>query len=384
MKKEIANELHKFKLWYKLYENNRKSAHINKRILVIESDDWGSIRTPSQSTLKELFAIGDNPYKEPFIANDAIESEQDIIELCNTLSKFVDKNKRPLVFTANYSLCNADFSKITETKKYARETFIETYKTSFKGDNTYNTLKEKINRGFIWPQLHCLEHLSVQRWMKALNNHDKDTRIAFEHRMYGIGASHNEHNKYGYMDTFNYCSYEELLYLKNSIQEATKLFEKIFGFRSKSFVASCYVWDNNIEKALYENGVTQIQTGLFQFKPYIYDGGKYTKIRHYTGEKNEFGQIYTVRNCEFEPCFGGNIDNICEKCISQIEYAFSHNYPAIISSHRCNYIDRINPGNRTRSLKALEKIMEYIIKKYPDIVFMTSDELGEYLNYDNI
>ena len=381
MKKEIVNQLHKLKTRYNLYDSNKGSIHTDKRILVVESDDWGSIRTPSKSTLEELVTLGDNPYKEPFIANDAIESEQDINELCGTLSKFVDKNNRPLVITANYAMCNANFEKIAETKIYNRETFIETYKTTFKEADTYNTLKKAISNGFIWPQLHCLEHLSVQRWMKALENDAKDTRIAFSHRMYGIGASHNSQNLFGYMDSYNFCTKEELLYLVDSVGEAARLFENIFGFRSKSFVASCYVWDKNIEKALHENGITQIQTGLYQIKPYYYDGGKYSKIRHFTGEKNTFDQIYTVRNCEFEPCFGGNIDNICKKCISQIDYAFSHNIPAIISSHRCNYIDRINPGNRERSLRALETVMENIVNKYQDIVFMTSDELGEYLRY---
>ena len=49
----------------------------------------------------------------------------------------------------------------------------------------------------------------------------------------------------------------------------------------------------------------------------------------------------------------------------------------MISAHRLNFIGYINPGNRDRNLKLFRKLMKEMLKKWPDIEFMTSDELGD-------
>ena len=83
-----------------------------------------------------------------------------------------------------------------------------------------------------------------------------------------------------------------------------------------------------------------------------------------------------MRNAFFEPSSDLNKDWI-RSCLKDIDMAFKWKKPAIISSHRVNYIGGINQSNRTRGLRLLNELLKIIIVKYPDVEFMSSDHLGK-------
>ena len=60
-----------------------------------------------------------------------------------------------------------------------------------------------------------------------------------------------------------------------------------------------------------------------------------------------------------------------------MEINFFWHKPANISSHRVNYIGFLHPENRENSLRKLEELLAKMLKKWPDIEFMTSEELGD-------
>ena len=95
------------------------------------------------------------------------------------------------------------------------------------------------------------------------------------------------------------------------------------------------------------------------------------------GEKNGRGQRYLVRNATFEPSlFKQNISDPVGQCLWQIEAAFRMKKPAVICSHRINYVGFIDPENRDRTLKMLDKLLKTLLMRWPDVEFMTSPELG--------
>jgi len=51
--------------------------------------------------------------------------------------------------------------------------------------------------------------------------------------------------------------------------------------------------------------------------------------------------------------------------------------PALISSHRLNYIGYIDENNRKKNLRQLKTLLSEVIKRWPDVEFLTSDQLGE-------
>jgi hypothetical protein len=81
----------------------------------------------------------------------------------------------------------------------------------------------------------------------------------------------------------------------------------------------------------------------------------------------------------FEPAENPQIDAV-DEALLQINLAFRYNKPAIISSHRVNYIGSLNSKNRTRNIKKLDNLLTSITKRWPDVEFMSSDQLINLIN----
>lgn len=54
--------------------------------------------------------------------------------------------------------------------------------------------------------------------------------------------------------------------------------------------------------------------------------------------------------------------------------------PAVISSHRTNYIGGLDPKNRMESLKQLDELLGTILKQWPEERFITTTQLGQVLS----
>ena len=85
-------------------------------------------------------------------------------------------------------------------------------------------------------------------------------------------------------------------------------------------------------------------------------------------------QVYTVRNVLFEPFENEKLDCV-NKAMNGINNAFLWGKPAIVSSHRINYVSQMSIKHRDKNLKMLNQLMQQILKKWPEVEFMSSDEL---------
>jgi hypothetical protein len=97
------------------------------------------------------------------------------------------------------------------------------------------------------------------------------------------------------------------------------------------------------------------------------------------GKKNNLGQRYLLRNCVFEPSDMPGLD-WTSKCLKEIETIFTFKKPAIITSHRVNYSGLLDSRNRESGLKMLKELISGILKKWPEIEFLTTAELGQLMN----
>lgn len=361
---------------------NRRGFHTDRKIIVIESDDWGSIRVPSKAIYEDLEKLGDPCASDAFLRYDSLERKEDIEQLVDVLCKYKDKNGRHPCVTANFAVANPNFEKIIPGQQvYSYEPFTTTYEKYFGSNNgIMNIIKEAMNNHLFLPQLHCREHMNVSRWMTNLCAGNADTMLAFAKNMIGVGASFSKENHFGYMDALNYDSEKELDELRKIIIDASKIFEKEFGYKSKTFVASCFVWTSAIEEILAKIGIEMIQT---QFKqnicPFKGTSLMFHKF-HYSGQMNKYGQVYSVRNCEYEPAYDHQYQRRASACIKQIKEAFAYGKPAVINSHRLNYISAIDSKNGTIGLYGLEYILKTITETEPEIEFLSSEELSSIIH----
>lgn len=353
---------------------NFRGSRIKDKIVVFESDDWGSIRIPSQEARKLLLGEGLIKVDDPFSKFDSLETADDYYALLEILKKFKDTKGNHPVLTANVILNNPDFEKIAASnfEHYHSESFSETYRKYSGSSNAFNALKEGISQKLIVPQFHGNEHLNVSRWMKFLKEGDERYHFAFQRNCFAIDEINAENRRLNLMAAYDYNSNSELIYIKKSIADGLKQFEEIFGFKSKTSIAPCYVWDGQIEKVLKENQVIALQGSYVQNLPVLGKGFK-TK-RRYIGEVNSQGQQYFLRNGLFEPSVLPNIDWI-DKCMESIAIAFMWGKPAIIGTHRINFCSRLDETKRNQNLKNFEELLKRILMRWPEIQFVDSTRL---------
>lgn len=354
----------------------------NRKIVVIESDDWGSIRMPSNKVLENLIDQGVKfNMSYGFDQFDTLASEEDLSALFDILSKYQDKNGNHPIITANTIVANPNFDMIKATgySEYHYELFIDTLKYYRGCEKSFELWIEGINSKVFYPQFHGREHVNVQMWLNALRQNYFGVRASFDKGVFSSTVI--EDNRTKFLHALNISSKEEQPFIIQSIKEGLRIFESIFGYKSKSFIAPSYIWDSYIEECLKEQEVQYIQTGPVQIHSQyerLVSGRK--SRRHFCGQRNLYDQRYIVRNCIFEPCQNKNLDSI-KSCFTEIENAFFWHKPAIISSHRLNYIGSLNPQNRNTNLKLLSSLLQKIILAYPDVEFLTSDSLGDAIKY---
>ena len=65
-----------------------------------------------------------------------------------------------------------------------------------------------------------------------------------------------------------------------------------------------------------------------------------------------------------------------------VEEAFINGKPAIINSHRVNYIGALDEENAEKSRNELQRLLNILMDKYPTIEFMSANELLHILEWE--
>ena len=155
------------------------------------------------------------------------------------------------------------------------------------------------------------------------------------------------------------------------VLDAAGMFEEIFGYVSTSVIAPNYTWTDEIEQLWARGGIRYIQGASFQRV------GMHGRRPHYLGQRGAAGGLYLIRNCFLESCADPDDRRCVRNCLRQVQRAFRWHKPAVIGSHRVNYIGSIIPENRRRGLRLLRELLEEILRRWPDVEFTSTPRLGE-------
>ena len=367
LKRKIARHLSNVPGWYS-----------NRKIVVIESDDWGSIRMPSigvYQKLKDRDLDLESADFERYNLNDNLANEEDLESLFNLLNQFEDSKGSKPVITAVSLVANPDFEKIKahNFEQYFYESFTQTLQR-YGFNRVFELWKQGIRSHLFVPQFHGREHLNVPAWMRALQAGDSATRLAFDYGLWGFRNKH-QHNL-TYQAAFDLEFLEDLKIQSTIIHEGLELFEDIHGYKASFFVPPNGPFNNSLEAPAAEKGIKYLSSAKIQQE--AMGKGKKRRVFHYLGQKNKTNQIYITRNCVFEPNLSAT--QSVDSCLEEIAIAFYWKKPAIISSHRVNYIGNLNAENRKNGLHHLKQLLSSIIQKWPDVEFMTSNELGDLIS----
>lgn len=345
-----------------------------KNIVVFESDDWGAFRMPSLKVYEQLKASGldvDSGDALRYNMNDTLEDSSDLEALFEVLNSFKDPLGNPAVFTALALCANPDFDKIRHSgfQQYFYESLSDSY-SRYGHTNMETIWQQGIKQGLMFPEFHGREHLNVAAWMRALQNKDPETRLAFDHGYWGFNNKH----AFGLMfqAAFDLEKPEDLKIQHEIIESGLKLFSKEYKRAATVFVPPNGPINNELEATAATGGIQFVSSSKIQREVF---GNGITKTRfHYPGQKNKYGQHYLTRNAFFEPSQSGQ--DPVGSCLKDIEAAFRWQKPAVISTHRVNYIGGLREENRSYGLELLKELLKNIQLKWPETLFMSSDKLG--------
>ena len=359
--------------------SNLPGWRTKRHIIVIESDDWGSIRMSSKESFYQLKQARIDVDTNHYNTNDALESNTDLEMLMEVLSKHKDATGRNVVMTGVNVVANPNFEKIRENgfTQYVYESYTETCKKYPQHDKVHDLWKQGIQNRMLVPAFHGREHLNTQRWMQALQNGCKSTLLAFDHGVTGISRGIDGIKLGGYQAAFDIDNLADLEYQKEVLKTGLDLFEKLYGYRSKFFIPTNGPFNNQLEPVTKTLGIDYLGTGKIQLEPL--GNNQYKKHVRYLGKKSNEDLMYMTRNAFFEPNSWehSRSKDWVNDCLKEIEIAFRWHKPATISSHRVNYIGWLNENNRANGLQKLDTLLSQIIKRWPDVEFMTSLELGD-------
>lgn len=360
---------------------NSRGKRLGKKYIIFESDDWGSERISSKKTMDALTKSGIDLFTNPHNHLDSLETEDDLTALFEVLGQFSDSRGNHPVFTANSIVANPDFPKIKASgfTEYHYETASETYGRKAGSENCPAIIDQGVSAGMYHPQFHGREHLNVKSWLAELRSGNEVLLKAFDHGIYAIDLDAEFTSRTNFMAAFDSHHEQDIAEFGDIIKEGSSLFRTRFGYNSESFISPCYAWHRNLEPYLKAQNINFLQGLPMQYIPEV--NGEHRPLLHYQGEENKNGQFYFIRNCFFEPSLYSGSDLIAE-IFRRLKIIFFWGKPAIISTHRINFIGSLDEENRSRNLELLKQLLQLILKTWPDVEFITTDKLGRLYKND--
>lgn len=358
---------------------NIRGWRTSRKILVISVDDYGNVRLDSKKAREQLDKAGLKIHSR-FDAFDTMETREDLELLFETLSSVKDQVGNHAVLSPFALPCNIDFEaiKANDYQKYIYELLPQTFDKLEANDNasyrgTWKLWQEGISIKLMQPQFHGREHLNLKIFNEKLKARDAELMAALKNRSY-TSISNDTYKTINYTAAFDFWDPEENKAMQYIIKDGIAQFKSVFKSSPTNFMPPT----SNIHESLLSNlkkeGIKYIDTNLIHRQHQGF--GTYTKSYNFTGKKLKSGQINIVRNVVFEPTDDRGFDWV-NYSLLQIEAAFRWKKPAIISSHRVNFCGHIDVRNRQKGIKALKELLVKVIEKWPDIEFMSANELGD-------
>jgi len=368
-----------------LYLKNLPGWRSGKKYLIIESDDWGMVRMHSKEAYNHLLSKGYPVDKCAYNRFDTIESNDDLEALIQSFNGIKDCQGNSPVITMNNVVANPDSEKIIKSNysEYHYEPFTKTLERYSNRDQVLNLYQQGIKQGIFSLEFHGREHFNLNRWMQAIQSGNQALRDALDWGMFTVSTANRTNCRINYLDAFGRAYQNELSSEQSIIEEGVELFREIWGKNPESFIAPCYIWHPDIERFIVDMGIKYIQGHHRQKIPKAGDRLETEKKFRYTGLRSKSGLLSIVRNVFFELSENPGKD-LHSSAMNEVDIAFAMGKPAVVSIHRVNFMGNIDPKNRKENLKSIETFLRAVIKKHPEVQFISSSQLGRIVSGEKV
>lgn len=349
-----------------------------QKLVVFNVDDYGNVRLASGSALEKLSKAGVK-LEGRFDLLDTLETREDLEALLGVLSSVRDGRGRPAVFTPYSLSANPDFSALRQNpENYHYEDLPSTFARRAAEDpqayeGAWALWREGMEKGLLQPEFHGREHLNLRLLERKLARGDRDIMANLENDSMAGLRGDPKLASVGFTHAFGVADRGDIELHKAILSDGVKLFEDVFGRPARTFTPPAQRLHPGLYAHVEANGIRAIDKPLHTVRRL--DRGKTRREINFLGSKRGQGHVTLVRNVVFEPNLHPGTDEVA-RTLSQISGAFRWGKPAMISSHRVNFCGHIDPANRRAGLSALKRLLDEIVRRWPDVEFIGAGELA--------
>lgn len=348
-----------------------------RNIVVIESDDWGSIRMPNNETYSKLLNKGIRVDQNNFTRLDTLATYKDLEDLFDVLSSVKDNNNENAKLTPFTCVTNPNFDFLIDNDfdSYKYELFTETL-LRYYGSEVFDMWKHGIENNIFVPEYHGREHYNVPLLMAILKDQNTDLIEAVKNHVVHIPIqSKRLESIKSIYPTYFYETSAQIENLSYSLMDGIDVFSRIFSIQPNCFGPPNGVFSKKLEQAFAGTNIKGIVVNRNRVEPSGDGNLTSSNFLFKYGSSNLTGQKYYRRNVKFEPVQSSYSLN---QTLSEINAAFKWKKPAIISSHRINYVGSLDSRHKYFALKELKQLLSTVMKAWPETVFLTS---GEFIHH---
>jgi len=361
------------------------------KVICLQSDDWGLCGwVPNRDVYEKLTNDGlpQKVVKKLELLGSTLESPDDMENIFVILKRYRGGDGRYPIFQAAYVMSNPDYEAIEKGGFRAyKELVIPQVPSLWERGDFVAEAKQGIKEGVWYPSYHGNSHFNPIRWMELLKNGHRSVRETFKFQSF-------IHDEIESQKEVNSEFSEKLSYKqqKKLIELGIQRFREVFGYPPRSAIAPNYVWQMKTEKALSENGIRVIQGKNYQILRRRFFDKVRGKVINLMGKKSadKIWQIrmgdynpclevtYLIRNVDFEPRGNSEPNNPfgAEGAYQKILDAWSNNEPAVISTHRINYV-YLDERWVEENLRQLDELLSKIQTNHPEAVYLTDWEVAQ-------
>lgn len=219
------------------------------------------------------FAAGGLDLSSLFDQFDAVETLQDLEALFDVLDGVRDGKGRPAVFTAYAVSANPDFGRIRSDRRcYQYESVPETFArlaaeqpAAYEG--AWKLWQQGIARGLIQPQFHGREHLNVELIKRKLHAGALDLKFNLDNDCMAALSADPGMPGVAFTEAFELHDRGSVIRHAEVIRDGLDLFERVWGFRSRSFTPPAQALHPSLHGLVESAGVVSIDKPLRCIRP---------------------------------------------------------------------------------------------------------------------
>jgi len=352
------------------------------KAVAFESDDWGLAGfVPDTMALAGLDRHLLNPGRFPEVYwGSTLEDSATVIRLADMMVRFRDQDGLPPVFQANYIMSSfayeqtgspTDSAEVSPPAWEWRRYDLPQLPPLYQRPGMWPAVNSAVARGVWRPEFHGSFHYDPDIRKEAVHQ-DVTAQFAAERGVLVFpGASR----------TWELGPRRDTADLATELDRSFELFENLFGREPTSIIAPDYVWDGRCEKLWSSRGLNVIQAKREQRHPRLRGGGwvqRFLKVVERVAMRFAHpGRSYLERNCRLEAAQTGDWRQIADDCRAEILQAWRRGEPAIVESHRVNYV-HLQPEVAEDGFQAMARLLELLTQDGSEKpLFLTDTEIAQ-------